>query len=289
MNETRKLRALSLVLITHVYNQEKQMIKYKRSDPKLVRDGVNDHRVHAVIHIISINCVNIQGNYCQIIGNDDINGMDIDNLGFLFSNMNNNIRRGDLIFNRDIGGSLGQGGHIFDGYQCASLSSIYNDFGHVPKEFCIITEFPPGYWKDVKFTKEHIIDYCDYYSITDATDCDWGLDIEIEFIDIKKLGIDKRYTQVLTYLQNLNQMSAPPTVPTMTFIHQQYPMLDITKQIPYIDFTFNNKRYLLIINNIVIKNDGIIPIFRYESDIYDLELSGINPDNYAYIMLASQQ
>lgn len=58
------------------------------------------------------------------------------------------IRRGDVVFIEDYLGYRNNGMMIFNGKRVIPLDSEPDDYGTVPKEFQVITEFPIMYWCD---------------------------------------------------------------------------------------------------------------------------------------------
>jgi len=283
-SEYRKSRAINFALSDLSHKLHQQLYEYKRKDPMQIRNGVYDDRTHAVIHIVSMNAANEQGGH--VIAYDDIESLDIHDLDAVFPGIANNLKRGDLISNSDDSGYRAQGVSIFDGETANELSSVYDDYVHIPEDYCIITEFPPGYWDPKGFDEHHTI--CYYTNSTGnpvESDFYWHCDPEMELINIKILGIEDAYKKAFEYLTNSGK-SKDSRNSDVNLIECTYG--DKTHRYPYIDFTWDGKRYFLMIDEGYHVENSILIVFRFENlEALNFDAITSSPEKYAYIMRTS--
>ena len=117
-------------------------------------------RTHAKLHKFSCGSSDIDCDASVISITEDMHGGDI-----LECQLHSGYRSNGVYAY-----STANGSHIIE------LNYKYDHYGSVPIEFCIITEFEPGYWNANGFVKYNPRFY-------------WHIDPEIQNIDTNKLGI----------------------------------------------------------------------------------------------------
>jgi hypothetical protein len=242
MGELRRARAFNMVLLEIVHNFGTELTEYRSQDPMIARD------THACIHIVSFDHTPLP--HADMMLND-VMGLNIYDLESFFPTMSDDIKRGDLISNADESGYRASGVYIFNGQEVQPLSMMYDEHGHVPSDFCIITEFAPGFWQPIGFDSC----YMNYKGVDENTKPDlyWHAEPEIEFINLGKLGIEEQFHEIIKSLK-----------------------------LGMIDFAWMGKRYLLSVTASVVQRNGILLVFRMGPK--DIKKMNIDSDAYAYIM-----
>jgi hypothetical protein len=115
------------------------------------------------------------------------------------------LRRGDIIVDKSASGygyrSCGM--YFFNGRLMIDQCREYDDYGTLPREFGIITEFPPGYW-DLSDNKMYGDSTCDDSAITHHTTYEYlrGVDkikvLTTSSVDISWHEAENRGTSIMT-------------------------------------------------------------------------------------------
>jgi hypothetical protein len=247
MSELQKALAFNIVLLETVHDLKTELMEYRSQDPMIAHD------MHAYIHVVSFEHTTLP--HTGMILNDIV-GLNLHDLESFFPTMSEDIKRGDLISNADESGYRASGVYIFDGHEVQPLSINLDEHGHIPPEFCIITEFTPGFWHANGFD-----DRCmRYIGIDENTKPDlyWHSEPEIEFINLKKLGIEKQFREINDNWGDLEDASH------------------------IIDFMWHGKRYLLLVSSSTVWIGGILLVRRM--GIKETKKMNIDHGMYAYIM-----
>lgn len=167
---------------------------------------------YATIYLVNLNTIKEyiykswdDGEYS---GDDEIDGLsynDFDENDVTISMINKvyptlvyRLDRGDIIEFIDVSGYRSQGIVFFDGEKLINQCTKYDDYGSLPIEFGVITEFPPDYFKKAYMaTKPSLPVINDYVSPKDKSEFYWHSNECTMALHIKELKIAEKIKMVL--------------------------------------------------------------------------------------------